>query len=1107
MSASLAPAPVGDAVGTATVTPTRYCAGCADPLPSRARFCPTCGRATVVGEASTVLDESIGIEFSKELRHITVIFCDLVGSTELSSLMDTEEYGDLIQTYQHRAAAIVRSFGGDVEGYSGDGILFRFGWPQAHDDDATHAVAAALGIVEAMDTLDERVRLSVRIGVHSGQAVVGLLGGADRRATMAVGETLNVSARLQGAAEPGTVVASAATIALVEGRFDVVPLGPLRLRGVAQPVDAFRVLGQTGARSRIEVTASRHSPLIGRTDELGVLRDLWDEVRSGHGAAVLITGEPGVGKSRLALEVRALVGSDRHRWVEASCASYTRMSVLRPVVDLVEDTLSFRSEPDPAARLSRIRTGLALADVHFPDGAELVASLLGMPSPSVMSISSELRLERTVEVGVEWLVGLSRQRPLILLIEDLHWCDPTTLDAFGRLLDRLWAAPMLLLMTARTEFEEPWSRPDVVTSLPLKPLEDSEVRELVATLGVGRSLPVPVVERIVTSAGGIPLYVEEVGRTVLESGMLVGGEGTWDLSSPLMDLEIPSTLQGSLLARLDRLGPAKSVVQVAAVLGRTFPFDLLVTVSGMDRELLALLLDRAVDSGLLLLSGSGGESEYLFKHALVQEVAYESLLRRNRRTIHERVARVLDDQQSPGTASAPEVVARHYEAAGNTREAALRYQQAATLAAQGSGHREAIAFLHRGISLARQLDDVNEGRDLEVEMQLALGSSLATRSYSDPNLAAAYDRARELCELLGNDVRVGLTLGGLSVFYINHGETALGADLAERALAIAREHGDDTLEVLGAVQLSLARSFQGRAAESLEMAERALAAYRPERHRFLSNRFGTDQGVAAHVFAGWSHLLLGHLDRGLEQLVDAVGLAEQLDQPFNRAFALAFLATGHAERGEAAETLRFAEESRRLADEQGFAFWAGISGVWEHAVRVINMGDHEALGAVIEAGLVAGETGNRGGSTSVLARVAEAAHAAGDRATTQAVLDMALSLSAETGQPWWDSALMRQQAQLYADEAESGTAADLDDPTHPWSRAAASWQAAIELADGFGFPVQGARAASDYARLLARVGRADEGYLLVRRWYDRCTEGLDTPVLSAIAAQLQGLAG
>ncbi len=1083
------------------------CRGCAEPLPDGARFCPACGRSVTPGEGPTALDDSIGIEFSKELRHITVVFCDLVGSTELSSSMDAEEYSELIHAYQQKAVAIVRAFGGDVEGYSGDGILFRFGWPQAHDDDAIHALTAALDIVEAIAQLDEEQRLALRVGVHSGDAVVGLLGGADRRATMAVGETLNVSARLQGAAQPGTVVASQATIALVEGRFDVTPLGPLLLRGVPQPVDAFRVLGRTGARSRIEVTANRRSHLVGRETELTALRRLWDQAKAGRGAAVLISGEPGVGKSRLALQLRGLMSEDLHRWVETSCASYTRMSVLRPVVDLVEDALSLRTVADAEVRVTRIRTSLDQAAVELPDGTHLIAGLLGTASATTVALSSELRLERTVEVLVAWLIALSHQRPLVLLIEDLHWCDPTTLDALGRLLDRVPGSPVLVLMTARPEFEAPWDRPDVITPLPLAPLMDDEVRTLIATLGVGRALPDQVVEQIVASAGGIPLYVEEVGRTVLDSGQLVGGPDTWGLTGSHIDLEIPRTLQGSLLARLDGLGGAKSVAQVAAVLGRSFTLDLLAAVSGMDPQQLTRFLDRVVDSGLLLHDGPPGEGEYVFKHILVQEVAYESLLRRTRRTIHERVARILDAQITAGATTAPELVARHYEAAGLLEESAAHYQRAATLAAERSGHREAIAFLHRGIDLARQLPDLTAARELEVEMQLALGSSIATRSYSDPELAVAYDRARELCELLGNDTRVGQTLGGLSVFYINRGEIALGAELAERVLTIADANDDDLLEVLGAVQLSLARSHQGRALESLELAERALAVYRTERHQVLGHQFGTDQGVAAHVFAGWSHLVLGHLDRGLAQLVEAVDLAEELGRPFNRVFALAFLATGHWERGETAETLHFAEQARCLAEEQGFAFWAGISGVWEAAERVISLGDHGALEAVIQAGLVAGETGNRGGSTAVLGRVAEAAHAARDRATTQGVLDMALSVSAETGQPWWDSSLLRQQAELLFAEVTSGTADDLADPTHPWSAAAAAWLASLDLADRFGFPVHGARAASGYAGLLQQVGRADEGHRLLDDWYGRCTEGLDTPVLTEVRIRLVALGG
>ncbi len=1081
------------------------CASCSERIPEGARFCPTCGHQVATDAAPTALDESIGMALSTELRHITVVFCDLVGSTELSSTTDAEEYSGLIHAYQQRAVTIVRGLGGDVEGYSGDGILFRFGWPQANDDDAAHALTAALDIVDAVGALNESRRLAIRVGVHSGPAVVGELGGADRRAIMSVGETLNVSARLQGVAEPGTVVASAATIDLVGSRFDVTPLGPLKLRGVPEPVDGFLVSGRTDARSRIAASLDQPSPLIGRAGELEVLDHLWDRARDGHGAAVLVTGEPGVGKSRLAYQVADMVGDDDHVWLESSCSSYTRMSVLRPVTDLVESVLHFGSDPDPSWRLTQIRLGLEQADVDIPGADALIASLLGLPCPTVQTMSTELRLERTIAALVAWVLALSRRHPLVLLIEDLHWCDPTTMDALDLMLDRVAGAPFLLVMTARPEFEPSWSNPDAVTTLALEPLDDDDVRELVATLGHGRTLPDQIVDQIVASASGIPLFVEEVGRGVIESGLLVGGQDTWDLASPLMDLEIPGTLQASLLARLDGLGPAKTVAQLAAVLGRSFSFDLLERVSGMDEALLARFLDRVVESGLVLRDPSHGDGEFHFKHVLIQEVAYESLLRRNRATIHERVARVLDEQIASGASIAAEEVARHYEGAGLLHEAAIHYQLAARLAAERSGHREAISFLLQGIALAQQIPDVTLGREIEVEMQLALGSSIATRSYSDPELAVAYGRARELCELLGNDERVAQTLGGLSVFYINRGEIALGAELAERVIAIADSHQDELLEVLGKVQLCLARSFQGQATESLVLATQALAVYRPDRHLVLGHRFGTDQGVAAHVFAGWDHLVLGHLDRGLAHMVDAVDLADRIGQPFNRVYALFFLASGHCERGETAETLRYAREARCLAEEQGFAFWTGITGVWEGTERVISEGDHGALDDVVRAGTVAGESGNLGGATKVLSRIAEAALAAGDRTLTQEMIDVALSVSTETGQHWWDSALLRQQAELLFDETDTGADDDLWDPAHPWSRAADAWLRSLDVADRFDFAVHGVRAASGYAGLLHRVGRGEEGHRVLAHWYGKCTEGLDTPVLTNARAQLVAL--
>jgi len=1081
-----------------------YCTGCGELLPDRARFCPACGHEVAATPHGGSLDESIGEALATELRDLTVVVCDLVGSTRLSAVVDTEEYGDLIHAYQQQAVTIVRALGGDVEGYSGDGILFRFGWPQAHEDDAVQALSAALDILDAVAGDEVTHDLALRIGVHSGPAVVGTLGGADRRATMSVGETLNVASRLQGAAEPGTVVASAATLALAGSGFATTPLGPLALRGLPEPVEAFRVDGRVAGRGDALGRMDHTTPLVGRVTELAALDDAWRQVLDGRGGGVVLTGEPGVGKTRLVAQVRDRVRDDDPLWLETSCARYTRLSVLRPIVELVEAELGPVTGDDPHAWIARLRDELDEDRVDVPDAAELIGSLLGVTGTPVDGLHADLRLERTVDALVAWVVTLSRRRPVVLCIEDLHWCDPTTLDAIGRLLELAADAPVLVLATTRPECTPTWATSAGVRALTLPPLADADVRALAAALGDGLRLPDQVVDRIVSSAGGIPLFVEVVARSVLESGLLVRERDRWDLASPLMDLEIPTTLQASLLARLDGLGPAKAVAQLAAVLGRTFGFDLLATVSGMDRVLLARFLDQVVASGLVLHDPAG--DGFTFAHSLVQEAAYGSLLRKNRRTIHERVARVLDERVAAGDTTAPEVVARHYEAADLPYEAATRYERAARLAADRSGHREAVSFLRRAIDLAAELYDVVRGRELEVELQLSLGSALATRSYADPELAAAYGRARELCELLGNDGRIGMSLGGLSLYYLNRGETELGATLAERVIAIADANEDDLLGVLGRVQLGLARSWQGRPAECLALATRAVADYDPVRHRVLGHRFGTDQGVAAHVFAGWSSLLLGRLDRGLAHLSDAVALAESIGEPFNVVYARTFLATGHTERGESAEALAIAADARRMAEELGFSFWAGIAGVWEGAVRVAG-GDAAAFDAVLQAGFAAGSSGNMGGSSNVLGQVAEAAFAAGDRDMTAGILDTALALSAETGQPWWDAALHRQVAELRFAGATEATPDELTRADHPWARAADEWLLALELAERMQLPVHGARAAAGYAGLLARTGRGDEARRLLDGWYGRCTEGRDTPVLVAVRRRLDELGG
>lgn len=712
------------------------CMACRGPLPERARFCPACGSTVREPDPSKPAFDAMGVRIEAERRHLTVVFCDLVGSTELSTKVDAEEYSDLVQEYQSLAVALARKFEGDVEGYSGDGILFRFGWPQAHDDDAERAVRAALEIVEAVGRSE---RMTARVGVHTGLVVVGEMGAPDHRATMALGETMNVAARLQAVAEPGTVVASGATVELVRGSFAVETLGGQKLKGIEQPVEAFRVVSRHPGGRRLDAVGRGLTPFIGREAELAALTDLWVEAAAGSGTTVLVTGEPGVGKSRFLYQLREQITDSPHGWLECDCSSYTQRSFLWPVIQLIEQALDLQSEDDPAARVERVRQALSAVGLDDQESLGLVGELLALPGLEVAGMSAERKRDRTIEVLASWLGALSIHEPLVLMVEDLQWCDVTTLELIGRLLVRIRELPVLMVMSARPEFTPPRPTAGDVTTIHLERLDNGEVRRLVRALGGDRALPEPIMERIVGTAEGIPLFAEEVGRSVLESGLLTVDDERWRLVTPLTDMEIPRSLQSTLLARLDRLGPAKAVAQLASVIGRTFSFDLLAAVSGMHSDLLSDLLSRLVESDLVLAEGTPPSSNYMFRHALIQDTAYESLLRRTRRMVHGRIAKALAARLDAGVRIAPEVIARHFEAAASIREAVENYELAARDAAGRSACREAIEFLRHGLALVED-EPADAWRDeIDVEMRLALCSSIiATRGYADPEIEVEY---------------------------------------------------------------------------------------------------------------------------------------------------------------------------------------------------------------------------------------------------------------------------------------------------------------------------------------------------------------------------------
>jgi class 3 adenylate cyclase/tetratricopeptide (TPR) repeat protein len=1044
-----------------------------------------------------------------ERRHVSVSFCDLVGSTELSSRIDAEEFSDLIQAYHECAVGVAQRFGGQVDHYSSDGINFVFGWPVAHDDDAERAVRCSLEIIRAMSTAGgPTASLAVRVGVHSGLVVVGEMGASAQRSVMALGETMNVAARLQNEASPGTVVISRTTMKAVGGIFVTEPMGARRLKGIAHPVEAFRVLRPSGVRGRLDAARGRLTPFVGRQAEQSEVIECWQQVLGGHGRAVLIGGEAGVGKSRLIYELRNKFADTSQLWLECGGSSYTQGSVLRPAIDLLLDGLRVRRDDHPAVRFEKIREGLAASGLDSTEAAEISTALL---SPAAVEEDAELKTSsrdrrgrRTIEVLVDWLLALSRLQPTVLFVEDVHWCDEQTVQLLREVATRCTNYRLLLVMTARPEFAA-WPDEDTIRRIQLSPVNPAESRQIIETLAGERTLPEPVIERILAATGGIPLFVEEVTRTAFEAGDAVPGDG----HGTLANLSIPTTLQGSLMARLDRLGHARAVAQTASVIGREFTFELLSEIADVSPAELETALGRLFDSDLIFQSGSPPQASYAFKHVLVQEVAYDSLLRRTRRTMHRRIADCLRQNGSAGTSVALEVIARHYDAAGQIVDAIEFYRRAGMESAERSGFKEAIAHLQRSIELTGLLPAGKMRDRREIELQLAHGSAvIAAHGYANPATESAYRRVQQLCDRRGDEIRGAEAMAGLSIFYTNRGQIDKGAAFGAKVLAIGVARHDDSLELLGCVQVAHPRLYQCRVDESLRHALRALAIYDPERHRHVALQFGTDHGVAAHIFAGWSRMMFGAAELALDHLDQATQLATMLEQPFNLSYALCFQSTLRWMAGDHAGALASASEARRLGLEQGFDLLADFARILELSDTMTLTADRSLVPELLARSLDGEASGNLGGSPCVLARMTEALCVAGDVATAHRVLASAFAISVHTGQPWWDSELYRLRGELAIKtvEIERGESTGRVDEV---TRASAldDLRHAIGLAVDRRFPFHELRARSSLVRLMARSGSHRQAVADLRAAVQRFVEGSATPAYHRALGLLEASSG
>ena len=919
------------------------CGSCGADAAPGARFCAQCGTPLAAGQATmpgtaaeagaarrhTLGDAATSVSSAIERRHMTFVFCDLVGSTELSTLIDPEDLRDIVADYREAAAAAVSRYEGTIAQYYGDGILIYFGYPIAHEDDGRRAVQAALDIVDAVRALNVRARrerdvtLAVRLGVHTGIAVVGDVGGANRTERLAMGDTPNITARIQGLAQPDTVVISAATHRLVGDYFRTRSLGPQQVKGVAGPIEAFEVLGESGAHGRLDSRLSRRlTQYVGREKTLAALQLAWIDAAAGRGRVVVLTGEPGAGKSRLVQVFReGLAGELRHE-IECFCSPYHGNSALYPLIEMLRARLRLSDAPDPAAQLDRVRTLLDEHRVTAEGAFPLVAQLVGIPPEagySPLQLHPLTQKQRTLDILLTLVLSPAERRPTLLIIEDAHWIDPTTLELAGALMERLTTQRLMVLITARPAFKQPWQPREALIPLGVSDLSAADTEAMVRALTGGKRLPPAVLTMLVQKSDGNPLFVEEMTRMLLESGWLVEQEDEYVLTGAMPEASVPTRLQDLLRARLDRLEPeARTVVQLASVVGRDFLYELLTEVLPGEETLIRRGLQQLLDAGLVFATGSG----FMIKHELIKDVAYESLLKKTRQQYHERVARALEGAFAAVAQGQPERLAQHWLRAGQSLRAAPYWLKAGQRAVASSAVEEAASHLRHGLeALEGHLPSLERDR-LELDLLSTLGTALTIqKGWAAPEVADAYSRANALSERVGDSPSLFWVLWGLWAFYLVKGDQHQGLQFAERMMQFGTSRQDEGLMLEADFALGLSHYYMGRLGQARLHLDRAVATYVPEKHHpncFLSCQ---DVGVTSRSVASMVRYLQGDVDGAMAMSRDAIALADALKHPFSQAYALGCAAWLHSYRREPAAMAARAQDTMTLSQAQALGWW------------------------------------------------------------------------------------------------------------------------------------------------------------------------------------------
>jgi class 3 adenylate cyclase/predicted ATPase len=1043
-----------------------------------------------------------------ERRQLTVLFCDLVDSTVLASQLDPEEWREVVRAYQETCAKVIARFEGHIAQYLGDGLLVYFGYPLAHEDDAQRAVRAGLGMIEALGQLNTRlareqgVHLAVRLGIHTGLVVVGEVGGGTRQEQLALGETPNLAARLQGLAAPNTLVVSAATVQLLGGFFTSQSLGTSVLKGLAQPVEVYQVLRESMARSRLEAASSTGlTPLVGREQERQLLFERWTQVTDGSGQVVLLSGEAGIGKSRLVQELKAQVATEPQAWLTpCQCSPYHQNTALYPMIDLLERVvLRFDREESPQQKLRKLEGHLVQYGLPLAETVPLYAALLSIPLTAdyaPLHLSPEQQKQKTLHTLLTTLLRIAARQPVLFVMEDLHWVDPSTLEFLTLLVDQGPTARILTLLTYRHDFRMPWTGRAHLTQVTLPRLPRRQAAEMAARVAHRKALPVEVLEQVVAKTDGVPLFVEELTKMVLESGLLQEREERYDLRGPLPPLAIPATLHDSLMARLDRLATVKGLAQLGATLGREFSYALLQAVAPWDEDTVQQGLQQLVETEFLYQHGLPPQATYVFKHALIQEAAYQSLLKSTRQQYHQHIAQVLAERFPETAETQPEVLAHHYTEGGVGAQAVLYWQRAGQHALQRSANLEAIQHLTQGLGLLATMPETLSRAQQELDVQLALGSALmASKGGSSPEAEQTYARARALCARVGETPQLVPTLRGLWRFSLTRGALQPARELGEQLYRLAQHVAEPTLLLEAHAVLGATLLFLGEYATARTHLEQGLTPSDPTAQRALALRYGEADGVRCLAFMAYTLWSLGYPAQALRRSQEALAQAQALAHPHSLVQAQHFAATVHHRRREVREVQAQAEALLALATAQGIPVFVGYGTCWRGWVLAMQGQGAEGLAQLRQGTAAVMATGQELSRQQCLILLAEAAGHAGEVDEGLRLLAEALAVCETNGQGDRLTEVYRLQGEFLLRQATPDAA-----------QAEACFHQSLEIARHQQAKSWELRTAVSLSRLWQQQGKRTEAYELLAPIYGWFTEGFDTADFQEAKALLDALA-